>query len=298
MKTKSFTLIELLVVIVIIGILAGVIIVSTSSSINKANFAKAQAFSNTVQQELLLNLVSEWTFDNSSNIGEDTWGNNDGTVSGAPTVKSNEECVFGNCLAFNTGTNDYVSILDKPEFGFVKEMSAFIWVKGSNIGYQGFLSQYSGGTMVQRSWMLHSIPEAPGKLRVVLSTNGSSDLKDYRTIANVLDNFWHLVGFIFDNGVLKLYIDGEDAEVTKNSDGVVSSLFNSSSNLCIGCYFWNNSAEGLFKGILDDARIYKEALTTSEVKQNYIAGLNSLLAKGSISKEEYDQRLNNLALDF
>jgi len=70
-KNKSFTLIELLVVIVIIGILAGVIMISTSSSIDKANFAKAQTFSNTVQEELLLNLVSEWTFDNSSNIGED-----------------------------------------------------------------------------------------------------------------------------------------------------------------------------------------------------------------------------------
>ena len=34
-KQKSFTLIELLVVIVIIGILAGVIMISTSSSIDK-----------------------------------------------------------------------------------------------------------------------------------------------------------------------------------------------------------------------------------------------------------------------
>ncbi|MDD2245417.1 MAG: SUMF1/EgtB/PvdO family nonheme iron enzyme [Dysgonamonadaceae bacterium] len=40
---KSFTLIELLVVIVIIGILAGVIIVSTSSSINSAKNAKMVA---------------------------------------------------------------------------------------------------------------------------------------------------------------------------------------------------------------------------------------------------------------
>ena len=36
MKTKSFTLIELLVVIVIIGILAGVITLSVSSNISKA----------------------------------------------------------------------------------------------------------------------------------------------------------------------------------------------------------------------------------------------------------------------
>ncbi|MGI6341031.1 MAG: type II secretion system protein [Minisyncoccales bacterium] len=42
-KNKSFTLIELLVVIVIIGILAGVIMISTSSSIQKANIAKVKS---------------------------------------------------------------------------------------------------------------------------------------------------------------------------------------------------------------------------------------------------------------
>ena len=36
-NNKSFTLIEILVTIVIIGILAGVIMISTSSSINKAH---------------------------------------------------------------------------------------------------------------------------------------------------------------------------------------------------------------------------------------------------------------------
>ena len=107
MKTKSFTLIELLVVIVIIGILAGVIIVSTSSSIEKANFAKAQAFSNTVQQELLLNLVSEWTFDEGS--AQDSWGNNDGTVYGAiHQNKASRNCVYGGCYSFD-GTDDYIS---------------------------------------------------------------------------------------------------------------------------------------------------------------------------------------------
>ena len=116
-KQRSFTLIELLVVIVIIGILAGVIIVSTSSSISRANFAKAQAFSNTVQQELLLNLVSEWTFDNESKLGEDTWGNNDGTVHGA--IKETD-CVYGSCMRFN-GTDDYIGINSSNSLHFGTE---------------------------------------------------------------------------------------------------------------------------------------------------------------------------------
>ena len=52
-----------------------------------------------------------------------------------------------------------------------------------------------------------------------------------------------------------------------------------------------------FKGLVDDFRIYNAALSTAQIKQNYIVGLNSLLANGNISKEEYNQRLNNLAYD-
>jgi len=57
----------------------------------------------------------------------------------------------------------------------------------------------------------------------------------------------------------------------------------------------SKTISNFFHGLIDDARIYNAALSTSQIKQNYIAGLNSLLASGSISKEEYDQRLNNLA---
>ena len=296
MKTKSFTLIELLVVIVIIGILAGVIIVSTSSSINKANFAKAQAFSNTVQQELLLNLVSEWTFDNSSNIGEDTWGNNNGSVEGSPILKTKEECVFGTCLGFN-GTNS-ISVPDKPEFNFGTQMSAFIWIKGNNTSvWQGILTQRDEGTLNQRSWLMCHGTTAANKLRVILSSNGSATTKDYYTIANILDNVWHLVGFTWNNGTLKLYIDGQEAEVVKSTDNAMTALFNSTSNIGIGCYYYNGNIANRFRGSFDDVSIYNVALSTSQIKQEYIAGLNSLLANNNISKEEYDQRLNNLAYD-
>ena len=67
MNNKSFTLIELLVVIVIIGILAGVIMISTSSSISKANLAKAQAFSSNMQNSMFSNIAGSWKFDELGN---------------------------------------------------------------------------------------------------------------------------------------------------------------------------------------------------------------------------------------
>jgi len=54
-----------------------------------------------------------------------------------------------------------------------------------------------------------------------------------------------------------------------------------------------------FVGSIDDVRIYGAALSSTQIKQNYIAGLDNLLLSKAISKEEYDLRLNELAnIDF
>jgi len=50
-----------------------------------------------------------------------------------------------------------------------------------------------------------------------------------------------------------------------------------------------------FSGKIDDVRIYDDALSSSRIQNQYIAGLNFLLSKGQISKEEYNSNLSNLA---
>jgi len=50
-------------------------------------------------------------------------------------------------------------------------------------------------------------------------------------------------------------------------------------------------------GILDEIRVYNQALTAFQIKRNYIAGLNSMLANGNISKEDYNERINQLAYE-
>jgi hypothetical protein len=49
-----------------------------------------------------------------------------------------------------------------------------------------------------------------------------------------------------------------------------------------------------YNGYIDEVRIFGAALSSSQIKQNYIAGLNSMLANGNISKQEYNERINNL----
>ena len=52
-----------------------------------------------------------------------------------------------------------------------------------------------------------------------------------------------------------------------------------------------------FDGSLDDLRIYNAALSLSQIKQNYISGLDSLLSQKSISKEDHNQKVNELAYE-
>ena len=283
-KNKSFTLIELLVVIVIIGILAGVIIVSTSSSISKANFAKGQAFSNTVQQELLLNLVSEWTFDNESNPAEDTWGNNDGIAQGTYRPKASGECVYGGCYLFD-GISNYINC-GKGNLNNISKITFSAWINPFSAGEGTY-----GRVFQKAETMLHVAPSSIAFYSDRVTTDASWYFK------MPLFKEWSYITFIYDNADIAnkpiIYINGnkEIGVVRTNPVGLV--VDDSSFDFLIG----NDSIDGArtFDGLIDDVRVYNTILSTAQIKQEYIAGLNSLLANNNISKEEYDQRIESLA---
>src|SRR3989337_998731 len=71
----GFTLIELLIVIAVVGVLGtGVLVaIDPAGKINSANIAKAETFSAGIQNNLAIDLVGEWTFDDGT--FKDTSGN-------------------------------------------------------------------------------------------------------------------------------------------------------------------------------------------------------------------------------
>ena len=50
-----------------------------------------------------------------------------------------------------------------------------------------------------------------------------------------------------------------------------------------------------FHGLLDEIRMFN-AVLSSQIKQNYIAGLDSLLSKNLILKEDHDERIEKLGV--
>jgi prepilin-type N-terminal cleavage/methylation domain-containing protein len=287
-KQKSFTLIELLVVIVIIGILAGVIMISTSSSIDKANFAKAQAFSSTIKNELLLDLISEWKFDEGSGqIVYDTWGGHNGILGLDVSVASDDpiwitnDCISNSCLKFDGG--DKICIADSNDLEMTNIQTIALWVNQS--GGSTFFNKPSD-TWTNTLYL----GRAGNKIQFYVS-----DQLKYSTQTINL-NRWNYIVAIFNKStnIISFYING----IKDPNQSYTGTLGESSKGLVIGAdRDGETSYNDYFYGIMDEINLYKKILSSFQIKQNYIAGLNSLLANSLISKQEYNERINALAYD-
>jgi prepilin-type N-terminal cleavage/methylation domain-containing protein len=296
MKTvkQSFTLVEILVVIVIIGILSSFIFFTINDSVDKANIAKSKMFSESIKNNLLLNLVSEWKFDDSTNLGLDSWGSNNGTNNGATAITDESQCVSDGCASFNT--NDYIRISDSDSFNFGSKMSMFTWVKGEGQNSNYIFSKYDDGTGVDQRSFAITVYNTDG-FRVMISDNGSwttGHIKNYYTTQKAFDNFWHLIGFSFNEGELTLYLDSYECNISKILDDDISSIYNSSSDAGVGIKFQTNSPVAFLTGLIDNIQVYNTVLPESQIKQNYLLGLNNLYAKGLITELEYNEKLSEL----
>ena len=293
-KNTSFTLIELLVVVVIIGILAGVIMISTSSSIDKANIAKLKVFEESVSNNLAANMISRWKLDEiigtiAPYTTSDTWGSSIGTLgdgatsSTFPTFKATSECVNDGCYNFDGG--DHINCGDSV--GLLSSLTISVWVK-SAIGSSNIFNNHD---------------HLPAGNNILLHFNGAGFYlqADDGTASNYLawnnslkTNMWYNLVGTWDGNIMKLYINGVAQPSTLSFSGGTNCRLNGGLN--IGRYF--NTGQPGFQGLIDDVRLYSAALSSSQIKQNYIAGLNSLLANRNMSKEEYNQRIETLGASF
>ncbi|MFA5013086.1 MAG: LamG-like jellyroll fold domain-containing protein [Candidatus Paceibacterota bacterium] len=294
-KTKlAFTLIELLVVIAIIGILSALIVVGMNSTTHKATIAKAQVFSNSLRNSLMGNLVSEWKLDGNAN---DTWGGQNGSLLNAPTSEPIANCISGTCYTLN-GSSQYISIphpAGTDVFNFGTQMTAMVWVKG-NTNAMAFFTQWDVNG--QKSWNMISFND---KLRILITDDGAAatnHFKDYSSNAILFNNNWHLAGFTFNSGILKLYVDGVESSVNKSWDYAITSIWNSTANIDIGCQLSSGSPQNYYTGSIDEARLLNAAIPTSQIQQMYFAGLNKLFVKNQITEEAYNNRIADLTSNY
>ena len=292
---KAFTLIELLVVIAIIGILSGLIVVTMSGVAGKANIAKGQVFSNSLRNALMLNLVSEWKFDELSTALQgtsikDSWsGGNNGTLytnsDGLDKLKSGMDCVSGKCLYFD-GTDDYIDCGSGSNLNITGDITIGAWVKADTLTKYLMIVDKSSAASVVRQFQLIITNQGMPEFNAYDGTN----YPQATSTEAIQSGSWYYVVGSRGGGLLKVYVNG----VQKRSVADTATSVSDSNSVVIGRRTYLPAAT-YYMGSIDDVRIFSASIPTSQIKEQYYSGLNNLFKNGEISISEYSERINNVA---
>jgi hypothetical protein len=229
----------------------------------------------------MLDLISEWKFDEGSGTSTiDSWQTRTGTLT-SPTWKTGANCVYEDCLQFDT--DDYVSASGVSLTG---DYSVEGWVKmdaAAGGADRVLVSLGSTSTGFPKFLVTYNTTKRP--LIYLLSGNykyGTTDCADGK---------WHHWYFSVtgsasaDIANARIYVDGKEDSYPNTSTGAIAPTLPTGS-LYIGTGI--NST-------VDNVRIYDTVLSSSQIKKQYYIGLNKLLISGGITSREYAQRIEEMA---
>jgi type II secretory pathway pseudopilin PulG len=293
-NNKSFTLIEIMSVVLIIAIVSGFIIINTTNSRIQSEIARGKAFSLSMVTSLAGSFVSEWKFDSgtvlvdtaaNANDVKDTWGANDGTINGTPTVRGGTNCISGRCLSFN-GSTDFVDCGSGDSLHPTRYMTFAVWVKpgSSQVQYADIFGNHNkvgiDGYVIQQDGNLLN------KYYFVYGNGSAWQGGTFTTQLNTSQ--WNFYVAQKNNTIIKIYLNGSYV----NQENVTGDItYAANHHIFIGLGY---ASTRYFNGLIDDVRIFNAALPVSQINQMYYSGLEKLLSSGQITKEEYNQRIVEL----
>ncbi len=180
-------------------------------------------------------------------------GNNrNGTTNGLDVV-ANSRGNANSAYLFNS-SDDIIEIEHTPEMNFKQAITLSFWLKLNQLEEESFI--LSHGSYEQR-WKVSVIPE--GKLRWTINTEtGIKDLDGTKPIT--LGQFHHYT-VVYTGYSMEIYIDGE-----LDSFASYSGFINSSNkNLTFGRKD-NTESKYFLNGVLDEVRIYNNAVSLNAIK--------------------------------
>jgi hypothetical protein len=195
-------------------------------------------------------LVSAFGFEETSGATvTDAIRDHDGTISGATRTTSGR---FGRALVFD-GSNDLVTIPHDADFNLASGMTIEAWVRPAVLGttWRTVLMKERSGSL---SWGLFA---GSNVQRPAARLFAGSDLSTTGTSALPLNTWSHLT-MSWGSSVLRLYVNGTQV----SSRSVSGALATSTLPLRIG---GNTLRSEWFNGRIDEVRVYRRALSASEI---------------------------------
>ena len=192
------------------------------------------------------------------------------------------------------GSGDKIEATNTPEINTVDTVSIAFWIKGQtpNVTWGGMITKglYTG-------WCINLHNTGPN-LDLRVDTDGQ--LNQVVEIPDVLDNQWHHIVGILDNGTRKTYKDGVLATNDTYNHG--TGFESDDTNLVIGYHIDGD----YFRGCLDEIGIWNRALSAEEIavmynscavkystnnwtNTGYIASTSTVLTAGTYGRTTIDK---------
>lgn len=274
-NSAGFTLMELLVVIGLVSIMALIVIASVATARERGRIAANQKFAASLNNVVGAYNVGSWEFEEGSGAtSADSSGRNYTAILNNNTWSTGTLSVSSkNAVSFN-GTNAYVQIPHRVTALDATGYTYSFWFKWDGGG---------GGTGARRALLESSsnyfmsaaiVAGTPSYLQMytqlssgAVAINGTTDIEI---------NKWYFAAFTWDRNAgannMRIYINGrQDAQgtIASGDPAVYTSII-------VGSY--RSANDRWFSGLMDDVRIYEQALPRAEIEKMYAEGLKKRLA--------------------
>lgn len=201
-----------------------------------------------------------------------------GTISSTPTwtTGTNANYYGADPGAVTLAASRYITMGDVSpvNFEYNQPFSTSTWFKTTSNTAMTMVSKSFGAAGDYKGWNVQMGPTGANTYLYfqVLSSVGVSNYLEVRTpaLSNVYDGNWHHILTTYDGTAdvtgVKIYYDGSSQSLTENVGTLSSGSSLVTAPYSIGS---RNTTEQFFAGTLDDVRVYKRVLGTTEAADLY-----------------------------
>jgi len=209
-------------------------------------------------------LIAYWTFDedcgpkclDSSGAGHDATAAASASLERVPGV-------FGGAVGFSG--QHMLHVPEKPAFDGLRKVSFTAWTLPTELsGHREIFRKEDGDQRV-----LFSFQNDGTILSLGLNIGGYVECDAKIDPARLLDGRWHHCAATFDGETMRVYLDGKEIGALARPGQIA---VGGSAPGCIGS---SNGGE-CFQGMIDELRIYRDALTAAEIARLYENGVEAL----------------------
>jgi len=204
-----------------------------------------------------------------ASVIDETGNEHTGTEVGSPTYSAG---AIGAAISLD-GVADHLTTPDATDLNLTA-FTYMAWIKTSNVAAMPIYSNWSSINPVRQGSIFKI--NTTGEIRGVVAGGGwggEGEADGYAHVIgsnNLCDGKWHHVAFTYDGLVLRVFERGYEVA---SRDYVKTIPYGSECAAAVGCQYNDGVTPAqYFTGDIDDARIYRKALSEAEI-QEIIAGV-------------------------